>query len=264
MVSGIAVRELHEVGEYLQVVRLFGGIWGPDLQPVTIEMMRALAHSGNYVAGAFDGESLVGASVAFLAMPAGRALHSHITGAAGAGRGIGLALKLHQREWALARGIERITWTYDPLVRRNAYFNLVKLGARPEEYLPSFYGPMEDAINAGDETDRMLAVWRLNAPHVAAAARREPYPVVVPRDAVVGLESRDGRPVVGRWDAPVVLVEVPPDITAMRREDPGAAKAWRYALRDTLCGLLGDGARIIGFHNKSYYVVERSQAGVTE
>lgn len=263
MVSGIVVRELHEVAEYRQVVRLFAGIWGPDLQPITIEMMRALAHSGNYVSGAFDGDRLAGASIAFLAMPAGRALHSHITGAT-AGRGVGLALKRHQREWALARGIDRITWTYDPLVRRNAHFNLVKLGARPEEYLPSFYGPMEDAINAGDETDRMLAVWRLDAPHVAAAARGEPYPVVVPEDAVVALESRDGRPVPGGRDAPVVLVAVPPDIETMRREDPGGAKAWRYALRDTLGGLLGDGGRIIGFHNKSYYVVERSQAGVTE
>lgn len=263
MVSGIVVRELHEVGEYPQVVRLFGGIWGNGLQPVTIEMMRALAHSGNYVAGAFDGERLVGASIAFLAMPAGRALHSHITGAA-VGRGVGLALKRHQREWALARGIDLITWTYDPLVRRNAHFNLVKLGARPEEYLPSFYGPMEDAINAGDETDRMLAVWRLDAPHVAALARGEPCPVAVPPDAAVGLESRDGRPAQGRCDAPVVLVEVPPDIETMRRRDPGAAKAWRYALRDVLGGLLGEGARIIGFHDKSYYVVERSQAGVTE
>jgi len=263
MVSAVVVRELHEVGEYLQVVRLFGDIWGPGAQPVTIEMMRALAHSGNYVAGAFDGEHLVGASVAFLGTPAGEVLHSHITGAR-AGRGIGLALKRHQREWALRRGITRITWTFDPLVRRNAHFNLAKLGARPEEYLTAFYGPMEDAINAGDETDRMLAVWRLDAPHVVAAARDEACPVAVPPDAVVGLESNQGRPVPGRTDADTVLVAVPPDIEAMRRRDPGAAKAWRYALRDTLGGLLATGAKVTGFHDKTYYVIDRSQAGTTE
>lgn len=262
MLNGIVVRELPDVGDYQQVVRLFGGIWGMDPPPVTIEMMRALAHSGNYIAGAFDGNRLVGASIAFLGMPAGEVLHSHITGAA-SGRGIGLALKLHQREWALERGITRITWTFDPLVRRNAHFNLAKLGARPEEYLPSFYGPLEDAINSGDETDRVLAVWRLDAPHVIAAARGERRPATPPEDVVIGLESRDRRPVPGRTDAATVLVAVPPDIEAMRRLDPGTAKAWRHALRDTLGGLLRDGATITGFYDKSYYVVERTHPGTT-
>jgi len=123
---------------------------------------------------------------------------------------------------------------------------------------------MEDAINAGDETDRMLAVWRLDAPHVVAAARDEACPVAVPPDAVVGLESNQGRPVPGRTDADTVLVAVPPDIEAMRRRDPGAAKAWRYALRDTLGGLLATGAKVTGFHDKTYYVIDRSQAGTTE
>ncbi len=255
--SAIKVLELHEIEEFRQVVRLFGGIWGMNPPPVTIELLRALAHSGNYVAGAYDGDRMVGASVAFLGMPAGEVLHSHITGAQAAGHGVGLALKRHQREWALARGITGITWTFDPLVRRNAHFNLVKLGARPEEYLPEFYGPMEDVINAGDESDRVLAVWRLDAPHVAAAARGEPYPATVPADAAVALECVDGRPVAGRSDAATLLVAVPPDIETMRRTDPGAARAWRYALREALGGLLAEGARVTGFHDKAYYVVER-------
>ncbi|GII03903.1 GNAT family N-acetyltransferase [Planobispora takensis] len=256
--GGVVVRELHSLQEFGEVFRLFERIWRPDPgnPPATVELMRALSHAGNYVAGAYEDGRLAGASVGFLAAPAGRALHSHVTGAS-AGRGIGFALKLHQRSWALERGLDRVTWTYDPLVRRNAHFNLVKLGALPEEYLPSFYGAMGDAINAGDESDRVLAVWRLAEPHVAAAARREPYLPDVPAEAVTGLGERDGRPVAGRTDARVVLVAVPDDVEDLRRRDPEAAKAWRHAVREVLGGLMEEGAKVTGFHHKSCYVVER-------
>lgn len=256
--DGVVVRELHSIEEFGAVFRLFDRIWRPQPggAPITVEMMRALSHAGNYVAGAYLGGRLVGASVGFLAAPAGRSLHSHITGAA-TGGGIGFALKLHQRAWALDRGLETITWTYDPLVRRNAHFNLAKLGARPEEYLPCFYGSMDDAINAGDESDRVLAVWRLRESHVLAAARREPAPGRVPPGAVPGLRDGGGRPLPGRTDAPAVLVAVPEDIETMRAEDPRAAREWRLAVRDVLGGLLRDGARVTGFYDRSCYIVER-------
>ncbi|MCC5578403.1 GNAT family N-acetyltransferase [Microtetraspora sp. AC03309] len=255
--TGVAVRELHTIAEFEDVFRFFDDIWHPEPggAPITVELMRALSHSGNYVTGAYEGDRLSGASVGFLAAPAGRVLHSHVTGAS-IGRGIGYTLKLHQRDWALARGLDRITWTYDPLVRRNAHFNLAKLGARPEEYLPSFYGTMEDAINGGDESDRMLAIWRLTDPHVLAAVRREPYAPQIPPDAAIGLADRDGHPVPGRTDARTVLVAVPGDIESLRRTDPGAAKAWRHAVREVLGGLLRDDYRVTGFHRKSCYVVE--------
>ncbi|MEQ4724521.1 GNAT family N-acetyltransferase [Nonomuraea sp. B19D2] len=216
--------------------------------------MVAISHAGGYVAGAFDGDRLVGGSVGFLA--ADDALHSHVTGTA-AGRGIGFELKLHQRRWALARGLERVTWTYDPLVRRNAHFNLTKLGARPGEYLPCCYGVMSDAINQGDESDRLLAVWPLSAPHVEALVRREPYQAPVPDGAVVALADEDGRPVPGPADADTVLVAVPADIEGLRIADPGTAKAWRHAVRDVLGGLMAEGRAVTGFAGKNYYVVER-------
>jgi predicted GNAT superfamily acetyltransferase len=252
----IEVRELHEVPELEGVNALFDGIWhfGSGDPPITLELMRALAHAGGYVAGAFEGERMVGASVGFLA--AGGALHSHVTGAT-AGHGIGFLLKQHQRRWALERGLERITWTYDPLVRRNAHFNLAKLGARPVEYLPAFYGVMEDAINQGDESDRLLASWPLTAPHVEALARREPYVAPVPADAVVALADEGGRPVPGPDDAATVLVAVPSDIEGLRRADPGAGKAWRHAVREVLGGLMAQGREVTGFCGKSYYVLER-------
>ncbi|WP_329082165.1 GNAT family N-acetyltransferase [Streptosporangium sp. NBC_01469] len=261
-VNGLVLRELRSIEEFEDVFRLFDGIWhfSPSGAPVTVELMRALSHAGNYVAGAYRCDRIVGASVGFLGTAGAEwVLHSHITGAL-AGHGAGFALKTHQRAWALERGLERITWTYDPLVRRNAHFNLARLGARPEEYLPSFYGTMSDEINAGDESDRVLAVWRLTAPHVLAAVRGEPHRPVIPADAVAGLRERDGRPVRGPADAAsagTVLVAVPRDVEALRRTEPRAAGEWRVAVREVLGDLLRDGARVTGFHDRSCYVVER-------
>ncbi|MCM1977325.1 MULTISPECIES: GNAT family N-acetyltransferase [unclassified Streptomyces] len=245
------VRELHTMEDFDTAAVLYAGIWGtePTNPPVSAELMRALAHAGNYVAGAYDDGRLVGASVAFLGEPVGVSLHSHITGAV-PGRGAGLALKLHQRQWALDRGLKRITWTYDPLIRRNAYFNLVKLGARPEEYLVSFYGAMDDAINGGDDSDRVLAAWDLTVP-------APPELFELPADAVHVLRDHEGRPVTGTTDAGTVLIDLPDDIEALRRTDPSAARAWRLALRQTLGGLLTEGARVVGLHERRRYVVRR-------
>ena len=258
-VAGVRVAELFDLDEFERVRRLFDEIWRsePGDTPISVELMRALSYAGNYVAGAYRDDLLVGASVGFLAAPAGHVLHSHVTGAP-SGRGVGFALKQHQRAWALERGLEHITWTYDPLVRRNAHFNLVKLGARPESYLPSFYGTMDDAINVGDESDRILVRWRLNAPHVIAAAAGNPYTPAVPAGAVAGLRDRHDRPVVGTADAAVILMAVPRDIETLRRTDPRAARAWRHAVREVLGGLLGQGAAVTGFHPESGYIVERT------
>ncbi|MFJ9776906.1 GNAT family N-acetyltransferase [Kitasatospora sp. NPDC101157] len=254
----LTVRELHEIDDLEAIDRLYAGIWGTEDggSPVSIEVMRALAHAGNYVAAAYEDTRMVGASIAFFAAPAGTTLHSHITGAA-AGRGIGLALKLHQRRWAQDRGLQQITWTYDPLIRRNAYFNLVKLGARPEEYLPSFYGAMGDAINAGDESDRVLACWHLDAPAVEAAARGEHTPTSLPAGTAHALRDHDGHPEVLTTDATTLLIDLPDDIETLRRKDPGAARAWRQAVRHTLGTLLADGARVTGFHDRRSYIVQR-------
>ncbi|RSM97679.1 GNAT family N-acetyltransferase [Nonomuraea sp. WAC 01424] len=245
--SGVLIRELHEIGEFTQVYRLFEEIWRPDPgnAPVAVEMMIGFAHTGNYVAGAYEGEVLVGASVGYRA--AGGSLHSHVTGAA-IGRGIGYALKLHQRAWCLERGLDRITWTFDPLVRRNARFNLVKLGARPEEYLRDFYGVMADAINEGDSSDRLLAVWPLDERPVEA--RSEPA-----EGRVRVLEEAGPGPVERPAVAVVVLVGTPHDVERLRREDPAAARAWRAAVRKVLGGLMEAGGRVDGFTDRGDYVV---------
>jgi len=265
--AGVDVRELHDAAELRLAQRLFEDIWRPvpdSPPPVSAELLRALAHAGNYVAGAWAGERLAGACMGFVSAPARRALHSHIAGVAPGTqrRGVGFALKLHQRAWALAHGLPLAVWTFDPLVARNAWFNLTKLAAEASEYLPDFYGPMTDAINAGDASDRLLVTWRLDDPRVAAACTgspAEPDPEALrSAGAVVALdEGRDGLPVGGAADAPVLLVRVPRDVEGLRGRDPAAARRWRHAVREVLGGLLAEGATVTGFARPGCYVVQR-------
>ncbi|MEV6824166.1 GNAT family N-acetyltransferase [Amycolatopsis sp. NPDC051102] len=267
--SGVRVRTLGEVAELAAVARLFESIWQPAPRNplVTAELLRAMVSAGNYVAGAFDGPDLLGACFGFFGEPAKGGLHSHIAGVAtpGHGRGIGFALKLHQRAWALQQGVTAISWTFDPLVRRNAHFNLTKLAARPERYLPDFYGPMQDGINSAGDTDRLMVGWDLASPPVrtAAAGRPDRVDVTALRDrgaAVALAVDPAGAPVAGPADAPVVLVAVPPDIEALRRADPGQGRAWRVAVREVLGGLLAEGASVTGFDRAGWYVVAREHS----
>jgi len=184
---------------------------------------------------------------------------------AGLGRSVGFALKVHQRAWCLRRDVRVIAWTYDPLIRRNAYFNLVKLGARPVEYLRNFYGVMDDVINGGTETDRMLVHWDLRSAAAADASAGRPRAASLSgeraRGAVVALSGDgDGLPVPGLPLAGAsrthrLLVGVPADIEAMRLSDPARAAAWRTALRDVLSPLVAGGGRVTGFDRSGWYVV---------
>ncbi|MET9315699.1 GNAT family N-acetyltransferase [Kribbella sp. NPDC003505] len=260
--AGVVVREIWDLTELEGVVRLYGAIWGNGTNPqVTVELLRALTKAGNYVGGAFVGGRLIGACVGFFHAPAEDALHSHIAGVSrdGIGRGVGFALKLHQRAWALRRGVSEVAWTFDPLIRRNAYFNLVKLGARADEYLPNFYGAMTDAINGGDDSDRLLVRWRLADPVAVAACDGAPVAVDT-SSAVVALGiSEAGAPVVRPTGAATYLVAVPSDVEALRVREPALARQWRTAVRDTLGVLLADGGRITGFDRAGWYVVRREQ-----
>lgn len=268
--SAVTVRLLDDLADLESMTALIDGIWRPDTgNPlVSVELLRALSHAGNYVAGAFDGTTMIGACVGFLAAPAGAALHSHIAGVSSAARGrsVGFALKLHQRSWALERGLTKITWTADPLVRRNAYFNIVKLGALPADYLVEFYGDIGDAVNAGQGTDRLLFRWDVASPSVAVtcAGSRSVRDLADWRDGgavAVLTESAGGAPeaVVGPAvrAAGTVLVQVPPDIEALRQQDGSLAREWRHAVREVLGGLLAAGGRVTGFTRSGWYVVEK-------
>lgn len=251
--AGVVVREVTDLTELESLADLFAEIWGsdPGRVPVNADLLRALTKSGGYVAGAFDRSSLAGGCVAFFGPPAERSLHSHIAGVSERfrGRHIGFALKAHQRAWALRRGVAAISWTFDPLVRRNAYFNLARLGAQSVEYLPNFYGNMYDGINRGAESDRMLVRWGLANPRPGGGT----LPTVATPVLVAG---PDGKPVrLALPESGAISVAVPDDVESLRRLDPPTAASWRVALRDVLGGLMSRGAKVAGFDPGGWYVV---------
>ncbi|MCW2529764.1 MAG: hypothetical protein JWM76_4624 [Pseudonocardiales bacterium] len=264
--AAVTIRVLTTLSELDSVHALFDEIWRPDPTnpPLTKELLRALSKAGNYIAGAFRDGRLVGACVGFFGAPADEILHSHIAGVSSEvqGRSVGFALKVHQRAWALARGVSSISWTFDPLVSRNAHFNVMKLAARPIEYLPNFYGGMRDGINGDDETDRLLVTWQLNADDVARAClgRRWTAEANVSGAAVALAASELGLPARYPVSHPLMLVAVPRDVEALRRADPAQARQWRLAVRDVLGALMADGGRIVSFDPCRGYVV--ASAGV--
>jgi predicted GNAT superfamily acetyltransferase len=225
----LVIRALSSVDEVFAASAVLAEVWGGDTAGMPPNLLRALAHSGNYAVGLWQGERMVGASVAFFAAPAARSMHSHITGVLPGlqSKGLGRLLKQHQREWALARDVGHITWTFDPLVARNAHFNLRVLGARVTEYLVNHYGPMDDGVNRGDETDRIMVSWALAAPPV-------PTPDV---------------------SAVVASVAVPRDIEKLRRDSPADAATWRVRVREALVGHLADGLVIGGFDDERGYLL---------
>jgi predicted GNAT superfamily acetyltransferase len=284
--AGIRLVEARTPEQMRQVRALFDDVWqaDPTNPAVTVELLLAYAHTGQYVVLAHDlahlgpaagAEVPVAASVGFLGAPVGRALHSNITGVrpAGLGRSLGWAVKLHQRAWALAAGLDLVTWTYDPLIRRNAWFNLGKLAARPVAYEVDFYGPMLDARNGGDESDRLYVRWSLDHPAVLAAAagaapsldvdalRSSGFRELVAADADGGGPRRPagagvGTGAEGRDGAPGLLVQVPADIEALREQRPDLALRWRHAVREAMQPAIAAGWVVTGFSRDGWYVLE--------
>lgn len=259
--TALEVTELGDLDELRRACDLFVTIWGRTGAgaPVVPELLRAISHAGGYVAGARDKGELVGASVGFLGRDGdGLLLHSHITGVQPShqGRRVGLALKRHQQKWAAERGIEVITWTFDPLVRRNGRFNLTSLGAIGTEYLPDFYGEMEDALNRSDPTDRLVA--RLA---VDARERREPDVTELQNRGaeIVLTTSASGTPEAAASKARVRLALVPEDIVAIRASDPGTSLAWRMAAREAMGSAIADGLRALRVTRDGWYVFAENE-----
>ena len=259
--SGVVVRAPESAEECHAVADLYATIWATPNgeQPLPGEVLVALADSGNYVVAAFDDGALVGGAAGWLGHDTAgtRFLHSHVAGVLPGhqGRGVGLALKLHQRDWARGAGLAEVRWTFDPLVRRNAWFNLSRLGAVGVRYVEDFYGVLDDAINAGDHTDRLVVHWSVDeapAADRAAAHAGGAYPVLD--------TDRDGGPVLLDADPPDVdlAVWLPEDVEALRRTDLAVARHWRAAQRAVLVPAFDRGYRAVAVSPDGWLRLSRS------
>jgi predicted GNAT superfamily acetyltransferase len=173
MSGAIAVRKCEGIAEFNRCVALQKEIWAEEdieIEPATLFVVAA--ETGGQVLGAFDGERMIGFTLAIVGFTNGLVfLHSHMTGvlAEYRDRGVGRALKLFQREEALGRGIRLIVWTFDPLETRNAHFNLNRLGAISRKYFTNLYGFTSSPLHRGLPTDRLWAEWMLDSARVVAA-----------------------------------------------------------------------------------------------
>jgi predicted GNAT superfamily acetyltransferase len=176
--SAIEVRHCHEHTEFERCVELQREVWGgADLEQVPSTIFTVADETGGQVLGAYDGHAgwrMVGFTLAMAAMHGEqRYLHSHMTAVVPdyQNRGIGRMLKLFQRQDAQRRGIELVEWTFDPLEIRNAYFNIVRLGAIVRRYIPNAYGVTSSPLHGSLPTDRLMAEWWLDNPRADEAAR---------------------------------------------------------------------------------------------
>lgn len=270
--AGLEVREIEDLTSLTDTASLFDRVWSnPSDEPmITPSTLKAMAHAGSYVSGAFLDGKLVGGLIGFLGLRNGELqLHSHVLGVSAdvQDRSIGFALKLHQRAWSLERGITTVAWTFDPLVRRNAYFNLTKLGAAITAYYERFYGSMTDGINTGDESDRVLVEWSLADPSVEERSRAHgadpDIDALRAGGASVALAADEsGAPVPDDGlGSGTVLVQVPDDIVGLRARDPETALRWRRAVRDTLGRALDAGYVASGMSRSGWYVLTETRDG---
>lgn len=281
--DGTVLRPLSRREEMEACVDLQRRVWGEDFadvaSPAILQIVQAV---GGVAAGAFgDRNALLGFVFGVTGIRDGRPLHwSHMLAVLpeARGRDLGFHLKAYQRRILLSLGIDTVQWTYDPLVSKNAYLNLVRLGARVDRYLRDYYGSGQDsALSAGIGTDRFVVEWRIREDRVERALTRPesrhggPSP-----DEIEGAPVVNARPAAGGGgrpepvtdgplsDAPAVRVEIPHDVLAVRRTAPGEAALWRASTRRALESYLARGYAVETVHRspgqeteaaRSFYVL---------
>ena len=235
MSSNISIRPLTSLPDQDLGRMIFDKTWAMDAgTEITPNLLQAMIHSGAYLSGAFIDGNCVGAAFAFPATTGGLHLHSHMTAVLDSFRdkGIGYALKVDQYKWAKQNNYKEITWTFDPLVARNAKLNILKLGVDISAYYPNFYGDMPDELNAGDESDRVMASLKVVGD------------VPTPKTAI------------STPDKSAVLIAIPDDIVAIRGKDLAENLRWRRSVRDEFVSALARGGKVIGFSANNEYVVQ--------
>lgn len=236
--------------------RVIGEVWRDPamLRPDQIK----IASETGFVLGARDpatGE-MVGACVAYASKDG--SVHLDTIGVNAQGKGAGMKLMQGLRKEAQAYGYKKITWTFDPLDRKNANFYLHKLAAEADSYHEDYYGVLTNARNAGLPTDRLHASWDLDSPAVTAAVEGVPAAEPAMGTAVL-TEGPAGRPVAEDFPdgASRLAIGTPADINALKDANPQFAQEWRSAQRTALEGAFASGYRISGFSRGGYFILEQ-------
>jgi predicted GNAT superfamily acetyltransferase len=184
----IEIRQLFQLDEFRDVLRLQQEIWSfADIELLPLRFLVVVSRIGGHVFGAYDGAEMIAFCFAIPGLKPGNLpyLHSHMLGVQPGYRdtGIGRKLKLRQREEALERGLNLIEWTFDPMELKNAYLNIVKLGAIVRRYSENQYGVTASPLHGGLPTDRCYAEWWLteDRPKGTNIVERIAYPFDIAR-----------------------------------------------------------------------------------
>jgi len=232
--NSIQVRELDNLQDQDFGRNIFDITWSMDAgTEITPNLLQAMVHSGSYLSGAFIDNKIVGAAFAFPATNGGLHLHSHMTAVLPEYRdkGVGYALKIDQWKWAKKKNYSYLSWTFDPLVRRNAKINIAKLGVDISAYHPNFYGDMPDALNAGDESDRLMVSW------------------------ITDIDTPKARELITKPETGDILIEIPEDIVAIRSKNQSESMKWRRQVREQFLAAFEKNGKVIGFSANNEYVV---------
>lgn len=233
----IVIRELGKISDQDLGLDLFDSIWPipGGGREIPQNLMQAFVHNGAYFTGAFRGDEILGATFGFIGTTGGVHLHSHMSAVLPKSRdlGVGALMKHHQYAWARERGIPFITWTFDPLVKKNANFNISKLGVEITAYYPDFYGSMPDLVNAGDASDRLLAQWNVTAEIPQGKAD----PATLPIGAIT--------------------IAIPDDIVELRARSNDEAMSERLRVRAQFLEAFDNGYKVVGFSPADGYVLTK-------
>lgn len=235
--SPIQIRALREINELKAVEELQQEVWGCNEREILPALaMVPLLEIGGVLLGAYDGEVLIGFVVGFPGFEDGKPiLHSDMLAVRAAYRssGLGYQLKLAQRDFALARQVAKITWTFDPLQSTNAHLNFCKLGVIADRYKINYYGETSSSLHRTG-TDRLWVTWLLESERVKQRIEDKETPSLPGEDVHVLLRcDENGEPVMGGNDETPAFttIEIPRDINLILEANADRAMRWREASR---------------------------------